>query len=120
MLRAICPLKRAASPPQRNVIALHGLVGPMDLALPGPSAKQWALAAGLTLSAPDHGGLRPFRVRVVGDSWREVLVGLAAMGAQQRGQTAEEVERTGVRAFNRTGLAALGTHVRDDVPPHEQ
>lgn len=92
----------------------------MDLALPGPSAEQRALAAGLTLSAPDHGGLRPFRLRVVGDSWREVLSDLAAMGAQQRGQTAEEVERTGVRAFNGTGLAALGTPVRDDVPPHEQ
>jgi nitroreductase len=93
------------------------------LALPGPSAEQWARAADLALRAPDHGSLRPFRFVVIGDSQRVALAGLFAAGAQQRGQTAEEVERARARAFNGPGLVALVARVRDDVPdvpPHEQ
>ena len=75
------------------------------------------------MRAPDHGGLRPFRFVVVGDSQRVALAGLFASGAEQRGQTAEEVERARARAFNGPGLVALVARVRDDVPdvpPHEQ
>ena len=106
-----------------DLLALRYSVGPKYLAPPGPSAEQWARAADLALRAPDHGGLRPFRFVVIGDSQRVALAGLFAAGAQQRGQTAEEVERARARAFNGPGLVALVARVRDDVPdvpPHEQ
>ncbi len=106
-----------------DLLALRYSVGPKYLAPPGPSAEQWARAADLSLRAPDHGGLRPFRFVVVGDSQRVALAGLFARGAEQRGQTAEEVERARARAFNGPGLVALVARVRDDVPdvpPHEQ
>jgi len=106
-----------------DLLALRYSVGPKYLAPPGPSAEQWARAADLSLRAPDHGGLRPFRFVVVGDSQRVALAGLFASGAEQRGQTAEEVERARARAFNGPGLVALVARVRDDVPdvpPHEQ
>lgn len=106
-----------------GLLALRYSVGPKYLAPPGPSAAQWARAADLALRAPDHGGLRPFRFVVIGDSQRVALAGLFATGAQQRGQAAEEVERARARAFNGPGLVALVAGVRDnvpDVPPHEQ
>ncbi|MBK1611885.1 hypothetical protein CKO44_00175 [Rubrivivax gelatinosus] len=106
-----------------DLLALRYSVGPKYLAPPGPSAEQWARAADLALRAPDHGGLRPFRFVVIGDRQRVALAGLFATGAQQRGQTAEEVERARSRAFNGPGLVALVARVRDDVPdvpPHEQ
>lgn len=106
-----------------DLLALRYSVGPKHLAPPGPAASQWARAAELALRAPDHGGLRPFRFVVVGDSERAALAGLFALGARQRGQAADEVERARLRACNGPGLAALVAHVRDDVPdvpPHEQ
>ena len=106
-----------------DLLALRFSVGPKYLTPPGPSAEQWARASDLALRAPDHGGLRPFRFVVIGDSQRVALAGLFAAGAQQRGQTAEEVERARARAFNGPGLVALVARVRDDVPDvpsHEQ
>jgi nitroreductase len=106
-----------------DLLALRYSVGPKYLASPGPSSEEWARAAELALRAPDHGGLRPFRFVVVGDSRREALAELFARGALQRGQCAEEVERARARAFNGPGLAALVAIVRDDmpdVPAHEQ
>ena len=76
-----------------DLLALRYSVGPKNLASPGPTAEQWARAAQLALRAPDHGGLRPFRLVVVGDSQRDALAELFAVGAFQRGQGAEEVER---------------------------
>ncbi len=106
-----------------ELLALRYSVGPKHLAPPGPSAEQWARAADLALRAPDHGGLRPFRFVVVGDDRRAALAELFATGAQQRGQSADEVERARARAFNGPGLVALVGRVRDDVPDvpaHEQ
>ena len=76
-----------------DLLALRYSVGPKYLVPPGPSAEQWARAADLALRAPDHGGLRPFRFVVVGDSQRIALAELFATGAMQRGQSDEEVER---------------------------
>ena len=98
-------------------------VGPKHLVAPGPQAEQWARAAQLALRAPDHGGLRPYRFVIVDDRQRAELAELFAMGARQRGQGADDVERARARAFNGPGLAALVACVRDDVPdvpPHEQ
>ena len=106
-----------------DLLALRYSVGPKYLVPPGPSAEQWARAADLALRAPDHGGLRPFRFVVVGDSQRIALAELFATGAMQRGQSDEEVERARARAFNGPGLVALVARVRDDVPDvpsHEQ
>lgn len=106
-----------------DLLGRRNSVGPKYLAPPAPSAEQWARAADLALRAPDHGGLRPFRFVVVGDSHRVALAWLFATAAQQRGQAAEEVERARARACNGPGLVALVVRVRDDlpdVPPHEQ
>jgi nitroreductase len=106
-----------------GLLALRYSVGPKYLAPPGPSAEQWARAAELARRAPDHGGLRPFRFVMVGDSQREALAALFAKGALQRGQGAKEIEQARARAFNGPGLAALVARVRDDipdVPAHEQ
>ena len=82
-----------------ELLALRYSVGPRHLAAPGPSARQWACAADLALRAPDHGGLRPFRFVVVDDDQRAALAELFATGAQQRGQSAAEVERA-LRRFS--------------------
>lgn len=106
-----------------ELLALRYSVGPKFLAPAGPSAAQWERAAGLALRAPDHGGLRPFRFVVVDDAQRPALSELFALGAIQRGQDGEDVERARARAFNGPGLAALVARVREgvvDVPPHEQ
>lgn len=106
-----------------DLLAPRYSMGPKYLAPPGPTLEQWARAAELALRAPDHGGLRPFRFVVVGDSQREALAELFARGALQRGQSAEEVDRARARAFNGPGLAAVVARVRDDVPDvpaHEQ
>ncbi|MFZ2991080.1 nitroreductase family protein [Ideonella sp.] len=106
-----------------DLLALRYSVGPKYLAPPAPSAAQWTRAAALASRAPDHGGLRPFRFVVVDDSQRDALAELFARGAQQRGQSTEEVKRARERAFNGPGLVALIARVRADladVPPHEQ
>ena len=106
-----------------DLLALRYSVGPKVLASPGPTPEQWARTAEVALRAPDHGGLRPFRFVVVGDSQRAELAELFARGALQRGQGAEEVKRARARAFNGPGLVALVARVRDDVPDvpaHEQ
>ncbi len=106
-----------------DLLALRYSVGPKHLAPPAPSAAQWARAADLALRAPDHGGLRPFRFVVVDDRQRGALAELFAMGAHQRGQTCEEIERARERASNGPGLVALIARIRVDVPevpPHEQ
>jgi nitroreductase len=106
-----------------EMLGLRYSVGPKFLGPPGPSLAQWETAASLAMRAPDHGGLRPFRFVVVAEAQRAALSGLFALGAMQRGQGADEVERARARAFNGPGLVALVARVRDDVadvPPHEQ
>jgi nitroreductase len=106
-----------------DLLGLRYSVGPKQLAPPGPSAGQWGRAADIALRAPDHGGLRPFRFVVVGDTQRPALAELFARGAAQRGLGAEDIGRARARAFNGPGLAALVARVRGDVPdvpPHEQ
>ncbi len=106
-----------------DLLALRYSVGPKYLAPPGPSAAQWDRATDLALRAPDHGGLRSLRFIIVDEVHRPALAELFALGAIQRGQVNEDVERARARAFNGPGLAALVARVRDDVPDvpcHEQ
>lgn len=106
-----------------ELLALRTSLGPKLLAPPAPTVAQWAIAADLALRAPDHGGLRPFRFVVVDDAQRQALSVLFGLGAAQRGQGAEQVERARARAFNGPGLVALVARVRGDVadvPPQEQ
>jgi hypothetical protein len=105
------------------LLELRYSVGPKHLAPPGPSAAQWQRAASLALRAPDHGGLRPFRFVFIEDADRAALAELFALGAEQRGQGADDIAKAHARAFNGPGLAVLVAHVREgvaDVPPHEQ
>lgn len=106
-----------------DMLAIRYSVGPKFLASPAPTSEQWQRAAELALRAPDHGSLRPFRFVIVGDIQRSALSELFTLGAKQRGQGIEEIERARTRAFNGPGLAALVARVRDDVPdvpPQEQ
>lgn len=106
-----------------DLLALRYSVSPKFLAPPAPTSSQWQQAAELALRAPDHGGLRPFRFVVVGDSQRPALAELFAQQALRRGHGTDEAQKARERAFNGPGLVALVAHVREgvaDVPVHEQ
>lgn len=98
-------------------------VGPKYLVHPAPSNEELFQAACVSLRAPDHGNLQPFRFVQVGDHQRERLGVLFAADAAQRGQTLVEVERARARAGNGPALLALIGRLRSDVadvPVHEQ
>ena len=98
-------------------------VGPKYLVQPAPSTEELFQAACVSLRAPDHGNLQPFRFVHVRDHQRERLGDLFAADAAQRGQTLVEVERARARAGNGPALLALIGRLRSDVPDvpvHEQ
>lgn len=98
-------------------------VGPKYLVQPAPSTDELFQAACVSLRAPDHGNLQPFRFVQVRDRQRERLGDLFAADAAQRGQTPVEVERARARAGNGPALLALIGTLRSDVPDvpvHEQ
>lgn len=98
-------------------------LGPKYLVEPAPSRAELQQAAAVSLRAPDHRQLRPFRFVLVAREQRERLAGLFAADAARRGHGAEEVERARERAQNGPALLAVVGHVRpnvEDVPLHEQ
>lgn len=98
-------------------------VGPKYLVQPAPSTEELFQAACVSLRAPDHGNVQPFRFVHVRDHQRERLGDLFAADAAQRGQTLVEVERARARAGNGPALLALIGRLRSDVPDvpvHEQ
>jgi len=98
-------------------------VGPRHLVGPAPSDEEIAWAVGLALRAPDHRGLRPWRLVQVGDDQREALAERFVQGARLRGQGDEEVARARERAFNGPALLAMVVRIHEDepdVPPREQ
>jgi nitroreductase len=98
-------------------------VGPKYLADPAPSADELRDAAALSLRAPDHHELRPFRFVRVSDAGRDRLAALFAADAARRGQSAADIERARERAYNGPALLAVVARVQedvDDVPAHEQ
>lgn len=98
-------------------------VGPKYLVQPAPTAGELFQAACVSLRAPDHGNLQPFRFVQVLDHQREYLGDLFAADAARRGQTLTEVERARARAGNGPALLALIGSLRTavpDVPVHEQ
>lgn len=110
----------------RDALAFLGRrhsVGPKALTQPAPSAQDLQQAVAVSLRAPDHQQLRPFRFVRVDDAQRERLAGLFARGAARRGHGADEVERARERAYNGPALLAVVGHVRrnvEDVPDCEQ
>lgn len=98
-------------------------MGPKYLVQPAPSSEELFQAACVSLRAPDHGNLQPFRFVQVRDHQRERLGDLFAADAAQRGQALVEVERARARAGNGPALLALVGKLRADVPDvpvHEQ
>lgn len=98
-------------------------VGPKHLREPGPGVDELRAAVELSLRAPDHRQLRPFRFVRVRPEQRERLASLFAADAARRGHAADEVERARERAWNGPVLVALVAHVRptaEDVPEREQ
>ena len=98
-------------------------VGPKYLVHPAPSNDELFQAACVSLRAPDHGNLAPFRFVQVHDHQRERLGELFAADAAQRGQNLADVERARARAGNGPALLALIGKLHSgvpDVPVHEQ
>ena len=98
-------------------------VGARHLKAPAPSEAQWLQATALSLRAPDHGGLQPFRFVHIDDAQRPALAEGFAQDAVRRGHSAAEIERARDRALKGPGLVALVGRIRDevaDVTPHEQ
>lgn len=98
-------------------------IGPRCLAAPPPTPEQLQEAAELALRAPDHLGLRPFRLVHVGLEERAALGELFARAAAAQGRDAEGVAQARARADTGPGLLAVIACIRDDVPdvpPHEQ
>ncbi len=98
-------------------------VGPKYLVQPAPSTEELFQAACVSLRAPDHGNLQPFRFVQVRDRQRALLGELFAADAAQRGQNPADVDRARARAGNGPALLALIGKLRTDVPDvpeHEQ
>lgn len=97
--------------------------GPRQLAAPGPDRAQLEQAVALAARAPDHGGLAPWRLVLVGAGQRARLGELFAAAARRRGAPAAEVERAPHHAAKAPVLLAAVARVREDVaevPAHEQ
>jgi Nitroreductase family len=98
-------------------------IGPKYLTSPAPTQAQLEAAVALTLRAPDHRGLSPFRFVSVLDHQRERLGNLFAADAARRSHGADEVDRARERACNGPALLALVARIRanvEGVPDHEQ
>lgn len=91
-------------------------VGPKHLVHPAPSTDELLHAVCLSLRAPDHGNLQPFRFVLVHDHQRARLGDFFAADAAKRGHTPDDIERARARADNGPTLLALIGRLRVDVP----
>lgn len=90
---------------------------------PAPSAEDLQEAAELALRAPDHQGLRPFRLVHVSPEDRSALGDLFARAAAAAGRDPQAQDKARARAHSGPALLAVVARIRDDepaVPPHEQ
>jgi nitroreductase len=91
---------------------------------PAPDAETLRLCFEAAACAPDHGTLRPLRVRVVRGAAREHLGELMAETAQRNDPSASEEELAKVRgkALRAPLILVLGAHVQShaQVPAVEQ
>lgn len=98
-------------------------IGPRGLVDPAPSAEDLQAAAELALRAPDHQGLRPFRLVHVSPEDRPALGELFALAAAASGRDLQAQDKARARAYSGPALLAVVARIRDDepeVPPHEQ
>lgn len=104
------------------LLSRHSL-GARHLAEPAPddTALAWALAA--AQRAPDHGGLRPWRLLAIRGAAREALAALFEAAARDAGKTAEEAAEDGRRAAAAPLTLALLARLDAGhplAPAHEQ
>lgn len=114
----------AAEPPAGLALLLgrHSL-GARHLAEPAPddTALAWALAA--ARRAPDHGGLRPYRLLAIRGPARAALGALFAAAARDAGKPPEDADEDGRRAAAAPLTLALLARLDPGhplAPAHEQ
>jgi nitroreductase len=98
-------------------------VGVKHLAEPGPDDRQLALMAQAALRAPDHGGLVPFRFRVIRGEDRQPFADLLERAAQEAGKApaASQLDRERALAAPVTvAVIARIDHGHPLAPEHEQ
>lgn len=88
------------------------------LGAPGPGADELQKILEVALTAPDHGGLRPWRVIAIGPDAREGLAALfiAAKRKSQAELNDVEIQRERDKALRPPVLLALLARIRADRP----
>jgi len=100
-------------------------IAPKRLQSPGPTAAEVEAMVAAALTAPDHGGLRPWRIIRIADDGREQLaeVFVAARRLRFPDATPAMLERDRDKALNAPLLLVVCARPRPDlpeVPPYEQ
>lgn len=106
----------------RTLLSRHSLGG-KHLGEPGPDEAALRLMAEAALRAPDHGGLAPFRFKVVSGAARERLAALFERAAEAAGKEAAEARIDGDRARRAPVTVAVVARIdmgHPVVPAHEQ
>jgi nitroreductase len=100
-------------------------IAPKRLYPPGPTIADIKAMVGAALTAPDHGGLRPWRIIQVADEGRERLaeVFVAAKVRRFPDTPAALLDRERDKALNAPALLVVCARPRTDlpeIPPYEQ
>ncbi len=100
-------------------------IAPRRLRSPGPTTAEVEAMVAAALTAPDHGGLRPWRIIQIADDGREQLaeVFVAARRLRSPDATPAMLQRDRDKALNAPVLLVVCARPRPDipgVPPYEQ
>lgn len=121
---AVAPNSMTASPVLRALLS-RSSVAPKTLVAPGPSQDELALAVSAALTAPDHGGLRPWRLVAIAGDGRHQLARIFMQVRKLRDPRigTEELNRTWRKTMRGPALVAvIGRFVENHpkAPVHEQ
>lgn len=112
----------ALTEPLASLLSRHSLGG-KHLGEPGPSDEALRLMVQAALRAPDHGGLAPFRFKVVRGEARARMAGLFERTALAAGKDAAEARIDADRALRPPVTVAVVARIdlgHPVVPAHEQ
>lgn len=118
------PPERAADD-RLTLITSRRSIAPKRLRPPGPTAAEIEAMVATALTAPDHGGVRPWRIiQVAGDSRKRLAeVFVAAKLRRFPDAPAVLLERERDKALNAPTLLVISAQLRTDlpeIPPYEQ
>lgn len=88
------------------------------LTAPSPSEEELQLAIECGTTAPDHGALRPWRVRILQDEQRELLADAFGRAFTRLNPDASEqaIETARSKALRAPTIIAVASETRHDVP----